>query len=329
LLVGTNAFSVLTGEVSAMGPDLLRQASPIQIRLTLQHLDEIDPQDQSFRVVVQMQAEWNDPAQAFDASDCRCSMKEFVGSGAEDLFASGALVSPHFRFLNQQGEREIQSQVLEITWQGGVVYREVFAASFNAPGMRFEQFPLDEQSLFIDLASAVAGEAYRLEVAPEGPQISPNADGQGWRARSFGAETLRTAEGYPQVRFHLELERELNSYLVRWFFPYALLLLMGWAIYWLDDYPARISAGATILLALVLLMLFTAQELPQMAYLSFWESLLIFALLLNLCSWLAQIALLWRERRGQATALYEPVLLWSYPLITSLALAILLARYWG
>lgn len=273
LLVGLNVRSILDGDASPMGEPLFRAPIPIQIDLALLQLAQINQTDHTFTAVMTLHASWDDPSQAFNPNDCRCTSKQLTEAAINAYLSSAEIMWPAFYFSNQQGERQAQQQTLTITSTGQLTYAERFTATFQAPHLDFRQYPFERQPFWIELAIPFSSQEFLLTV---GDTVVADRLGQDeWYITARQVNATVTRDNQTHYRFSFWMERHTSFYLYRVLLPLGLLIWLGWLIFFVEHYILRALVFGGHFGLLMLLNATLDPHLPRLPYLTFVDALLL------------------------------------------------------
>ena len=159
----------------------------------------------------------------------------------------GAVWSPRPVFRNERGTGPSFADVVTIHEGGAVDYVQRYNGLFTSP-LDLKDFPFDRQTL---AASVVmrgtppadlrfelrddAGTANRLSIAD-------------WRVGDWTVDYVPLAVGQgareiAQVNFNIEVARNRAYYIQKIFLPLFLIVMMSWAVFWIDPaiMPAQIG----------------------------------------------------------------------------------------
>jgi|GEM_PF-616846 len=285
LIVGRNTDSVLSGNVSGeYGQAILREPTIIQIGIDVEQITDINQLSENYQIVGILRAQWEDRSQAFDAADCRCSEKIFNDRALLSLFSNNLIDWPEFEFINEQLSRIIQNRMLVIRSDGLMSYQEQFDVVLQAPEFDFRAFPFDEQHFWLRIETDYPDSVYQF-VLHENPAFNRFGNNLGEEEWTIFDED-RSVSTYPDTEksvYSLDfwLKRHLNFYIYRILIPLALIMLIGWAIFFIKNYDSRISASSGNLLIFIAFNFTIAGDLPRLGYLTFLDVVLFICFLIT------------------------------------------------
>ncbi len=311
LLLGIDSPEVLQGKGHNVGDPIIREPKQLRVGFELQQLTEIDQQSERFGVVGIFRAEWTDHNLAFDASDHETTTLTYADRQLVSFLEQNEIDWPDFRIVNQQ-TKVIQHRVLNIDSDGHVFYEERFTANLQAPEFDFRKFPFDYQDFWIRIET-IEPDTYATLALHENPEF--NSVG-----KQLGEEEWVIHEALPVItdvnghyRFSLDIKakRHATYYIFRILFPMALIVLIGWGIFFIFDHNTQIAAASGNLLVFIAFNFTVGDSLPRLGYLTFLDSIMLIGFLASITSLLLALYLKRIESDGRteyAKALEQRVL---------------------
>jgi hypothetical protein len=324
LLVLLAAGSVLgSDEISGSRPGAEGHALPITGALFLLDVSMIDGADQSFTADVFTMFQWRDERLASGNTGVRRMPLDSVWN-------------PRIQIINQRRVWKTFDEVVDVTPDGTVTYRQRFYGQFASP-LDLHDFPLDRHTFRIQVVTPGYG--------PEEIRFVPNNEGLGdgrspeitipdWSVGDFELRVapLAVVPGGRQIaglEGEFEARRHLGFYIGKAFVSVAIIVFMSWVVFWLDPVHLgpRLSVSVTSMLTLVAYRFLLGQSLPPVSYLTRLDYFLLGATILVFVS-LIQVALTSSTIRGdgadRAMAMNR-VSRWVFP--TAFA-ALIAASFW-
>ena len=251
----------------ARRPDPEGKPTEVGIGIYVIDIERVDDVDQTFRADLFAILRWRDPRLATSVRrsglrECRVPREE-VWNPAIVLFNQGSY------------DRQLPD-VVRVDREGRVEYTHRFRGSLRSP-LRLQEFPLDTQVLPITLVSIEYGpEQLKLAFDETAPRRAEAFAIAGWgvvkETHRVDILDTRAAAGGRFVRFVYELhvERELGYYVFRVIVPLMFIVLMSWAVFWIDPDMAGVQIGlaATSILTLIAFMFSLNAILPRLSYLT-------------------------------------------------------------
>ncbi len=221
----------------ARRPDPEGKPTEVGVGIYVVDIERVDDVDQTFRADLFAILRWRDPrlvasVQRSGFHACRIPRDE-VWNPAIVLFNQGSY------------DRQLPD-VVRVDREGRVEYTHRFRGLLRSP-LRLQEFPLDTQVLPITFLSIEYGpEQLELAFDDTAPSRAEAFAIAGWNVieETHHVDILDTrataATGERLVRFVYELhvERELGYYVFRVIVPLMFIVLMSWAVFWIDNKQA-------------------------------------------------------------------------------------------
>ena len=262
IVLGLVPFALaLASHADASRPEV---DGPVPVRVTVDvlDLDDVDSVKQSFEANVYYEARWRDARLAH-------------GGPGERAMPLSSVWHPRLQFLNQQRVLQTLPEVVEVSPDGEVLYRQRVWGPFSQP-LDVEDFPFDEQTF--DLLLVPAGfepDEVRLIADPERPSdMAPSFSVADWRVDEFhaGGEEYEFASGLPVPIFHVRLlaERQSAYFVLKVIVPLLLIVGMACTVFWMDPRNASIQIGVatTSMLTLIAYRFAMSGFAPPVPYLT-------------------------------------------------------------
>ena len=330
LTVGRNAPEALDGAATASsGVAVLRRATPVNVGIRLQQITGVDQKAENFGAQITIRMEWTDPDLAFDPDDCMCAFKTYNGDSFRDFIASSGARWPEFTLYNQQNNRWTQNKVVVVYPDGRAVYLERGTTTFQAPDFDFRIFPFDVQDFYIRLDMIYPEENFVVRDDTAFTAVGEQLGEEEWYITDWNteisAEQVSSVNTVSRYSFHFESRRHLSYYVIRFFVPLALILLVSWITLFLNSYIRRIEATSGNLLLFIAWNFAVGGDLPRLGYLTFMDVLLLTTFVLNVGIIVYNVLLYRLEATGHAERALriDRFALWLYPLTFFMLLVIL------
>lgn len=273
-------------------------------------VDNVDAVAQSFITNAYFEARWFDARLAYDLPEQR-------------VLPLDSVWNPRLLFVNQQRITYTLPQVVHVSPEGEVAYRQHIWGPFSQP-LDVHEFPFDTQSF--DLLITPAG--YELgEVAliqdPERPSgISPSFSVADWLVTGFAAagETYSFVPGAPIPAFRMSLQAKRQSayFLLKLILPAILIVGMACTVFWLDPSNASTQIGVTTtsMLTLMAYRFILAGFVPPVPYLTRMDAFVLGATAIVFLILIVAVSTTFLATRGRvARALsIELHCRWTFPL---------------
>jgi len=172
--------------------------------------------------------------------------------------------------------------LVEVEPDGRVTYRQRYAGAFSQP-LRLRSFPFDRQTFRVQFVAV----RYRVnEVQFEPDQdwidnglkqaggIAPSITLPDWTIENWNTKSLSYALApgfeYSGYAFEFTATRNVSHYILKVMFPLVLIVIMSWAVFWMDPIHsnAQINIAITSMLTLIAYRFATDNQLPRLAYMT-------------------------------------------------------------
>jgi len=262
-------------------PDPAGTPTEVGIGVYVVHLDRVDNLDQSFRLDALFRFSWRDPRLA-----------EVVGTASVEhcRFPRAAVWDPRIIIFNRQDANALLPEEVSVDASGHVLYRQRVQTRLRSP-MDLRDFPFDEQVLPLTFMSIDYGpEDVVLDVDETAASREPHVPG--WEIREVvtrsGAleaevedESIENRR-FAQYDYEFHVGREITFYVWRIIGPLTFIVLMSWAVFWIDpgNFGVQIGLASTSILTLVAFLFSLNNILPPLSYLTRMDVFLVVSLAL-------------------------------------------------
>ena len=273
LLAGVFAASIHL-VCSSETPPLIERpnadAGPTQVSTGIWVVDvnSIDSAQQSFTADVVVVLQWKDPRLAH------------TGSGVAH-FALDQIWHPRVAIVNETNSvnRRLPESA-EVDADGSVLYRQRYVGSFTQ-SLRLESFPFDKQTFRVHLV-AIRYTPNEVKFVPDqkwvdaglkqAGGISPSITLPDWTIEKWEINKMVYAlapglenSGYV---FEFTASRNVQHYILKVILPLVLIVMMSWAVFWIDPVTSnsQISIAVTSMLTLIAYRFVVDSQLPRLPY---------------------------------------------------------------
>lgn len=293
----------------------------VGIGIWIDQITGVDQKAENYGAVVVLRVEWVDPALAFDPQEAGRDIRVFSPPALADHAAEIGTVLPAFVIHNQQSNKWIHESAAGLNHDGRVVYLEKSSLTLQAPYFNFRKYPFDTQRFQFEVVSILPSEYVSYYPLDEFSGLGDLLGEEEWilgNAR-LEASTVTGLSGRDsdQVALIFEGKRHLTYYVIRVFLPMLVLVTVGWALFFLDEYRKRIEIAGANLLVFVAFNWAISEDLPKLGYLTFLDFILQCMFLMTGALIVFNVALRRLKVAGREEAarkLDNYAIKWIYPL---------------
>lgn len=283
-------------------------ASPttVKVGLFIRQITSVDQISEDFSIEAFMDWEWLDPRLAFDAEAYGYGEKLFVNEELEALLFRNEIWWPELEITNERGSRDTEERALAIHPDGTVLYRERFSAKIQAD-FKLSRFPFDDQEFHIYIESFIY-ESHDLVIVPDLDVIGfgDNLGEEEWVLEKItpqinAREDVRSETGdtFSELELDLTLDRHVEFYIYRILVPLFSIITIFCATFWLNNYEIQLTASTTGLLTLVAFDFAISESLPNLAYLTFLDTVVMVSFILAALAVVVNLLLLRFEKQEE------------------------------
>jgi hypothetical protein len=264
---------------AALGRAAPDEPFEVGIGVKVNQIVSVNQKAENYEMVGYLRLQWQDPKLAFDESEYGSAFRMLTRDAFAKLMSDRGVFGSVFSIYNQQGRRHTQNAGVIIFSDGQVAYGETFTAQLQAPEFQFAQYPFDTQRFFIHV-EGVSPVKFMRFAALEG--FSRLGDALGEEEWIFQNSWTNVTEvegvtGQPTSRFSFAFEanRHLNYYLLRIFLPLAIIILVSWVTFFLQDFGKRVDIAGANLLIFVAFNFTISNDLPRLGYMTFMDAIML------------------------------------------------------
>ncbi|WP_170329705.1 hypothetical protein [Ruegeria arenilitoris] len=330
LVIVTACLSFVGGKGQAqngleggVGPLVGTPENPLQVGVGI-HIDQVTSVDQkaeNYGAVVVLRVEWTDPALAFNRDEVGREIQVFNPPALADHARGLGAVVPAFVIHNQQSNKWIHESAASLRYDGHVVYVEKSSLTLQAPHFDFRKYPFDTQEFFFEVVSVFPSVYVSYFPLEEYSGLGDLLGEEEWILDNARVEhsTVIGLSGRDsdQIALAFEGHRHLTYYVIRVFLPMLVLVSVGWALFFLDEYRRRIEIAGGNLLVFVAFNWAISADLPKLGYLTFLDFILQCMFLMTGALIVFNVALRKMKvigREDGARKLDNYAIKWIYPL---------------
>ncbi len=207
---------------------------PIKIGFFVIDIKEIDDLEQTYTADVWFNETWNDP---------RLSERALGKSLEKCIYKDYEIWTPTIAVINRNGGDQLLDKIARVDPDGNVNIKQRYVGEITSD-LDFSNFPFDDQVLHFILA-AVGPDAqdivFELDKDTTGQRDKFSAEG--WTINLVdgvtNTERIKTWGESPiynlhRIDFRLEAQRDKAYYVWKVIAPLCLIVLMAWAVFWID-----------------------------------------------------------------------------------------------
>jgi len=250
----------------------LQDGNPVKVAVSLHiiNIASIDEVKEQFEIDAYLMTRWIDPRLAFTPTRPTDQHRQY---------SRAQVWIPSFEIVNAVAPRQRDDLSVEGDPDGSVSYVERFHALLSSKFM-LRRFPFDSQSLLIIVHPYLRQEgqlgftAYSREVwaTREFTQYSSLAQ---WNLQTvellIGTSELYGGRQIPEARFTINVERRYAFYLWKVFLPLSLMVVLSWAVFWIEarDLSNQVQIAITTILTVIAFAFAISATMPRVPYLTY------------------------------------------------------------
>ncbi len=242
----------------------------ISVGMWVVDISSIDSAQQTFTAEIAVVLRWKDPRLAH------------TGNGVV-RYPLEQIWHPRVGIVNETNSvsRKMPDSV-EVEPDGTVTYRQRYVGAFTQP-LRLQSFPFDRQTFRIQLV-AVRYQSNEVMFVPDQVWIQDGLKGAGgispsvtlpdWTIEKFEVKPLVYAlaprHQYSGYAFEFTASRNVQPYILKVILPLVLIVIMSWAVFWIDPINAssQVSIAMTSMLTLIAYRFAIDSQLPVLPYMT-------------------------------------------------------------
>lgn len=320
-------------------------ASPTVVKVGIFLIDiiNLNESEETFEVELNVIAEWKDPRLAFDPKETGSDTKYFQGEFQLLEVYTGWW--PNLLILDEIGSGDVNAVQIQIKPDGLVLLRKQVNVTLETP-MKLQRYPFDTQILEADMIPfGFFNDQVILEVdqtilgaSEEYAEKNQNVNIAQWTlldvnllpfttdSRFYGPKKETSA-----VKLVVRMERKSANTVWKIIIPTIMLVLLMWAIFWMDihDLSDRLGVSLTGILAIIAFQWLMEGNMPKISYFTFTDSLLLFSFLFMCCTiFESLIVVTLSNKNRQSTARQvDRIFQWLFPIAYFVGLGLIYALY--
>jgi Neurotransmitter-gated ion-channel ligand binding domain/Neurotransmitter-gated ion-channel transmembrane region len=242
----------------------------ISVGMWMTDISSIDSAQETFTAEIAVVLRWKDPRLVH------------TGNGVV-RYPLEQIWHPRVGIVNETNSvsRKMPDSV-EVDPKGMVTYRQRYVGAFTQP-LRLQSFPFDRQTFRVQLV-AVRYQSNEVKFVPDqdwlrdgikdAGGISPSVTLPDWTVEKWELKPLVYAlaphHQYSSYAFEFTAARNVSHYILKVMFPLVLIVIMSWAVFWMDPIHSnsQISIAITSMLTLIAYRFSTDNQLPRLPYMT-------------------------------------------------------------
>jgi hypothetical protein len=244
-------------------PLSLEGPTEVTIAVFILDVDEVSSVSQSFDANVYLELHWQDPRLAHDNPN-------EISRGLNEVW------NPRLHFINQQKIWPTLPEIVEVSPDGEVIYRQRVWGAFSQP-LALRDFPFDHQVFNVQLGAVgyspqevrlITGQGSRTGIAR---QFSlADWDILSWKSTITEFAPSLEEDTFAGYILSIEAQRKYGYFIVKVIIPLFMIVMMSWVVFWVDpkESGTQISVAITTMLTLIAYRFAVGTDLPKVSYLS-------------------------------------------------------------
>jgi hypothetical protein len=262
---------------SPQRPGVASGATTISVAAWFADISKIDSAAQTFSANLVFVLRWHDASLAHPGTETR-------------TYALGDLWHPRWLIANEgESVRHSLPETIDVAPDGSAVYRQRVLGSFSQ-ALNLYRFPFDHARFRVHLVLPGHRPA-EIQFVPDESAVAagmPMAVGraeevtlQDWRVTSVSAhpQSYFAAPGVELAGYAIEFtaDRRAQHYVLKVMFPLLLIVLMSWAVFWIDPSQTapQISVAITSMLTLIAYRFAVGADVPKLPYLTLLDAFIL------------------------------------------------------
>ncbi len=274
LLLGTLLACSIQSVHGAEAPALIDRPNPsggptqVSVGIWVVDINSIDSAQQTFTADIAVVLTWKDGRLAHSGQGVTHYPLEQIWNPRVGI--ANETNSVNHRFPDS----------VEVNADGTVLYRQLYVGSFSQP-LHLKSFPFDKQNFRVHLV-AVRYSADEVEFVPnqkwidsglrDAAGIAPSITLPDWRIEKWNVQhrgySLSPGLEYAGYLFEFTASRNVQHYIWKVILPLVLIVIMSWAVFWIDPKQAssQINIAITSMLTLIAYRFSVGNDVPRLPY---------------------------------------------------------------
>jgi len=284
----------------------------VYISVYIIDLDNVSSADQNFTANVFVKMQWNDPR-------LKHNKPGLLSMDFKNIW------HPRLQFLNQQRLWFTIDESASVTQDGEVTVRERAWGDFSQP-LNLHDFPFDDQYFNVQLVPM--GYSHNEVKLIQNPKLKSGmaekfsvADWEilNYEANAFEFKPLKDEKYMNGFQISLHAKRESNYFVTTIIFPLVMIVMMSWAVFWIDPKQSgtQMSVAMTTMLTLIAFRFAVAASLPNISYLTRMDIVILSSTILVFASLLEVVitSVLGLSNKLELARRLDRISRWVFPIV--------------
>ncbi len=240
----------------------------VKISVFVLDIERIDDSKQEFIADIIVDLIWSDPVLGRLAktanSICRLQLN--------------AVWNPEVLIFNERKLSKRFPQLVKVNSKGEVVYTQRYYGTFASP-LSLQEFPFDRQELPFLFSSLQDIDHVNLQFNPTLSGYDKSFSLAGWNLLDTSSQTsiyrINTEQGhsglaFSKLNYSFHVQRDISFYRWKVVLPLSLIVIMSWAVFWIEpgQIGPRLGVSTTSILTLIAFLFSLRGILPPVSYLT-------------------------------------------------------------
>lgn len=266
----------------AIRPDPKGTKTKLKVGFFLVDLKEIDDVKQTYTADIFFNLTWNDP---------RLS-KDMLGRSLENCSINlGEIWHPPLIDMNRDiGNLLLEKKVL-IDREGNINYKQRYVGKLSS-NLNFTDFPFDEQILHFILATyGPDAENIVFELDNNFTGVRKEFSIEGWDIKFLEAvigneliqsQGAKSDKNFARIDIRLSADRNSKYYILNIIMPLCLIVLMAWAVFWIDPSAIgpQVGLSTATVFTLIAFRFSLGFRLPNVSYFTRIDNFIMYSTIL-------------------------------------------------
>ena len=270
-------------DMSLFGPP--EKPTIVSVGFVLLDLNAINERAETFEFEALVTLRWHDPRQAFDPAEIGVHERYYEG----EFHVAETYVGwwPQLGLENGAESFDRRGELLRIQPDGSMRYVYLLHATAERP-LALRAFPFDRQqlALYMQVLGHPADQVVLRTLSESTGMVNELMNIAGWDLKGISTtiEESDVLHGYrvSQLVTRLDVEREPFHLIALVVLPLALLVMLTWTVFWMDEESLsdRINISFIGILSVVAYQFIVQDTMPAISYFTLMDAFLISTLLI-------------------------------------------------